>query len=119
MPPRLASATATAIAACLIACALPAARPASRDPAFDDARSCLGVATWIDRVEGPLAVAIDPQGAARVLALVDLAPGAHEGSALVNGAPSPRCEARVRAYLKALRGVNANAGDTSNALPLE
>lgn len=120
MPPRLAPTAALAIVACVVACATsPGTPPVSRDPTFDDARACLASATWIDRVEGPIAVAVGPDGAARALPLAELAFGTHEGSAILDGVPSPRCEARIRAYVRALRGVNAKAGDTSNAVRLQ
>ena len=99
------------------ACATPA--PVAHDPAWDDARACLAVVTWIDRVEGDRAVAVAPSGASRAIPIALMPAGASEGAALVGGAPDGRCQAHIRAYVRALRALNASAGDTSEVLRLE
>jgi|GEM_PF-3441699 len=104
--------------ALLASCAAPRVT-AGDDPRFDTARACLATATWIDRIDSGHAVAIGPDGRSERLPIAALPADAREGTVLVDGRPSPLCAARIRAYGRALRGLNANAGDTSNALRLQ
>ncbi|TNF25666.1 MAG: DUF3006 domain-containing protein [Deltaproteobacteria bacterium] len=119
MPDRTSPPWLLVTALTLASCVPPPARSVRLDPAWDDARACVSSATWIDRVEGDLAVAIGADGHAATIPLGHLPRDVRAGSVLVDGVPSPRCAARIRAYGRALRGLNVNAGDTSNALRLQ